>query len=111
MICIVDAVPIKLHAPQPGHALAFAQFRRSSPISPRSYWALYFPSCSRVSSSGPAHIVPPVTRTEGMLIRAIPIRFPGMPLSQLEINTAPSKGVAFAWISIMLAIISLLTRL
>ena len=84
MICIVDAVPIKEHAPQLGQALHFAQSSFSSSISPRSNLALYIPSCSRVSISGPAFIVPPGTNTDGILTLASPIRFPGTPLSQLE---------------------------
>ena len=56
-------------------------------------------------------MVPPGTITEGMLTRAMPMRLPGMPLSQLARKTPPSKGVALAWISIMLAIISRLARL
>ena len=66
--------------------------------SPRSNFALYIPSCSRVSISGPAFMVPPGTNTEGMFTLASPIRFPGTPLSQLERYTPASKGVAFAWI-------------
>ena len=111
IICMVDAVPIKEHAPQLGHALHFAQSSFSSSISPRSNFALYIPSCSRVSISGPAFMVPPGTNTEGMFTLASPIRFPGTPLSQLERYTPASKGVAFAWISIILAIISRLARL
>ena len=102
---------MKLHAPQLGQALHFAQVSRASSISPRSNWAEYMPSCSSVRSSGPALMVPPVTITEGILTRAMPIRLPGIPLSQLARNTPPSKGVALAWISIMLAIISRLARL
>ena len=74
---------MKLHAPQPGQALHFAQFSFSALISPRSNPALYMPSCSRVSISGPALMVPPGTTREGILIRAMPIRFAGIPLSQL----------------------------
>ena len=111
MICMVEAVPIKEQAPQLGQALHFAQFSFSSLISPRSNLAEYIPSCSRVSRSGPAAMVPPVITTDGMSTRASPIRFPGIPLSQLAINTPPSKGVALAWISIMLAIISRLAKL
>ena len=83
MICIVDAVPIKEHAPQLGQALHFAQFNFSSSISPRWNLALYMPSCSRVSMSGPAFIVPPGTTTPGTSALANPIRLPGIPLSQL----------------------------
>ena len=85
MICMVEAVPMKEQAPQEGQALHLAQSRRASSISPRSYWALYIPSCSSVRSSGPALMVPPVTITEGMLTRAMPMRLPGIPLSQLAI--------------------------
>ena len=81
---MVDAVPIKEHAPQLGHALHLAQSSFASSISPLSYFALYMPSCSRVSISGPAFIVPPGTTTAGILTLASPIRFPGIPLSQLE---------------------------
>ena len=84
LICIVDAVPINEQAPQLGQALHFAQSSFSSSISPRSNFALYIPSCSRVSISGPAFIVPPGTNTDGILTLASPIRFPGTPLSQLE---------------------------
>jgi len=84
MICIVDAVPMNEHAPQLGQALHFAQSNFSSSISPRSNLALYIPSCSNVSISGPAFIVPPGTKTDGTLTLNIPIRFPGTPLSQLE---------------------------
>ena len=84
MICIVEAVPIKEHAPQLGQALHFAQSSFSSSISPRSNFALYIPSCSRVSISGPAFMVPPGTNTDGISTLASPIRFPGTPLSQLE---------------------------
>ena len=70
MICIVDAVPIKLQAPQLGQAFCLAQSSFASSISPRSYLALYMPSCSSVSSSGPALMVPPVTTTLGMFTRA-----------------------------------------
>ena len=111
MICIVEAVPIKEQAPQLGQALHFAQSSFSSSISPRSNFALYIPNCSRVSISGPAFIVPPGTNTEGIFTLASPIRFPGTPLSQLERYTPASNGVAFAWISIMFAIISRLARL
>ena len=83
MICMVEAVPIKLQAPQLGQAFSLAQSRRSLSISPLSYWALYMPSCSRVRSSGPALMVPPVTMMAGMLFLAMPIILPGMPLSQL----------------------------
>ena len=110
MICMVEAVPMKEQAPQPGQAFSFAQQSVSSPISPRSNLAAYMPSCSRVRSSGPAAMVPPVTTTEGMFTRARPIRFPGSPLSQLARKTPASKGVALAWISIILAIISRLAR-
>ena len=110
MICIVEAVPMKLHAPQLGQAFILAHSSLSSPISPRSNLALYIPSCSSVSSSGPALIVPPVTTMEGMLTLPMPIMLPGIPLSQLAMYTAPSKGVALAWISIILAIISRLAR-
>ena len=58
---------------------------------------------------GPACIVPPQTTTEGMSTRRSPMRLPGMPLSHDAMNTPASKGVALAWISIMLAIISRLT--
>ena len=108
---MVEAVPIKEHAPQLGHALHFAQSSFSSSISPRSNFALYIPSCSSVSISGPAFIVPPGTNTDGILTLASPIRLPGTPLSQLERYTPASNGVAFACISIILAIISLLARL
>ena len=111
IICMVDAVPIKEHAPQLGQALHFAQSSFSLLISPRSYWALYLPNCSRVSISGPAFMVPPGTTTEGIFTLASPIRLAGIPLSQLARYTPASKGVAFAWISIMLAIISRLARL
>ena len=111
IICMVDAVPINEHAPQLGHALHFAQSNFSLSISPLSYFALYMPSCSNVSSSGPAFIVPPGTTIAGMSTLASPIRFPGSPLSQLERYTPASKGVAFACISIMFAIISRLARL
>ena len=83
MICMVEAVPMKEQAPQLGQAFSLAQFRASSSISPRSYRALYMPSCSRVSISGPAFMVPPGTTTDGMSTRIRPIRLPGMPLSQL----------------------------
>ena len=96
MICMVDAVPMKLHAPQPGQAFSLAQHRRASSISPRSYLAAYMPSCSSVSSSGPALMVPPGTTTAGRFTRARPIRAAGMPLSQEAMNTPPSKGVALA---------------
>ena len=85
MICMVEAVPMKEQAPQLGQALHLAQFSFSSSISPRSNLAEYIPSCSRVSRSGPAAMVPPVTTTEGMFTRARPIRLPGRPLSQLAI--------------------------
>ena len=85
MICMVEAVPMKLQAPQLGQAFCLAQLSFDSSISPRSYFALYIPSCSSVSSSGPACMVPPVTTTEGMFTRARPMRFAGIPLSQLEI--------------------------
>ena len=84
IICMVEAVPIKEHAPQLGHALHFAQSSFSSSISPRSNFALYIPSCSNVSISGPAFIVPPGTNTDGIFTLASPIKFPGTPLSQLE---------------------------
>ena len=96
MICIVDAVPINEQAPQLGQALHFAQSSFSSPISPRSNFALYIPSCSNVSISGPAFIVPPGTNTAGIFTLAIPIKFPGTPLSQLDRYTPASNGVAFA---------------
>ena len=83
MICMVDAVPMKLQAPQLGQAFCLAQSSFASSISPRSYLALYMPSCSRVSISGPAFMVPPGTTTEGMSTRSRPIRLAGMPLSQL----------------------------
>ena len=111
MICIVEAVPIKEQAPQLGHALHFAQSSFSSVISPLWNLALYMPSCSKVSISGPAFMVPPGTTMDGIFTRARPIRLPGIPLSQLDKYTPPSNGVAFAWISIMLAIISRLARL
>ena len=76
---------MKLQAPQLGQAFCLAQFSLSSSISPRSYFALYMPSCSSVSRSGPALIVPPVTTTAGALTRASAIRLAGMPLSQLAI--------------------------
>ena len=72
---------------------------------------LYMPNCSKVSISGPAFMVPPGTTMAGTSARARPMRFPGSPLSQLARYTPASKGVALAWISIMLAIISRLTRL
>ena len=84
MICMEEAVPIKEQAPQLGQALHFAQFNFSSSISPLWYLALYMPSCSKVSISGPAFMVPPGTTTEGMFTLAMPIKLPGMPLSQLE---------------------------
>ena len=96
MICIVEAVPMKEHAPQLGHALHFAQSSFSSSISPRSNLALYIPSCSSVSISGPAFIVPPGTTTAGIFTLASPIRFPGIPLSQLDRYTPASNGVAFS---------------
>ena len=96
IICIVDAVPMNEHAPHEGHALCFAQRSLASSISPRSNCAEYMPNCSSVSKFGPALIVPPVTMTEGMFTRAIPIKFPGIPLSQLAMNTPASNGVAFA---------------
>ena len=102
---------MKEQAPQLGQALHLAQFKVSSSISPLWYLALYMPSCSRVSMSGPAFMVPPGTTMEGMSTRARPMRLPGIPLSQLAKNTPASKGVALAWISIMLAIISRLARL
>ena len=46
----------------------------------------------------------------GMLILPMPIRWAGTALSQLAMNTPPSKGVAMAWISSMLAIMSRLGR-
>ena len=65
MICIVEAVPIKEHAPQLGQALHFAQSSFSSSISPRSNFALYIPSCSSVSISDPhSWFHPEQTRTE-----------------------------------------------
>ncbi len=94
IICMVDAVPIKEHAPQPGQALHFAQFSFSSSISPLRYFALYMPSCSKVSISGPAFMVPPGTTTAGIFSLASPIRLAGIPLSQLARYTPPSKGVA-----------------
>ncbi len=110
IICMVEAVPIKEQAPQLGQAFRFAQFSSLSSISPRSYLAEYMPSCSRVSSWGPAAMVPPVTTTAGIFTRISPIRFPGRPLSQLAIYTPASKGVALCCISIILAIISRLIR-
>ena len=106
IICIVEAVPINEQAPQLGQAFCFAQSYLSRLISPRSYLALYIPSCSNVNRFGPAFIVPPQTTMEGIFTLAMPIIFPGSPLSHDAINTAPSNGVAFAWISIILAIIS-----
>ena len=111
MICMVDAVPMKEQAPQLGQALHLAQFNFFSSISPLWYLALYMPSCSRVSISGPAFMVPPGTTTAGTSALASPMRLPGSPLSQLARYTPASKGVALAWISIILAIISRLTRL
>ena len=111
MICMVEAVPMKLQAPQLGQALCLAQSSLAWSISPRSNLALYMPNCSSVSISGPAFIVPPGTTTEGMSTRSSPIRLAGMPLSQLARYTPASKGVALAWISIMLAMISRLARL
>ena len=55
-------------------------------------------------------MTPPVTTMEGMFTRPMPIRWAGMPLSQLAMNTPPSKGVAPAWISIMLQMASRLAR-
>ena len=72
--------------------------------------ALYLPICSRVSRSGPASITPPVTTMEGMLMRPMAISWAGTDLSQLAINTPASKVVAFAWISIKLAMVSRLTK-
>ena len=45
-------------------------------------------SAPSVSSSGPACMVPPVTTTEGMFTRARPMRFAGIPLSQLGMYSA-----------------------
>ena len=72
--------------------------------------ALYFPICSKVSISGPASITPPVTKIQGLLILPAPIKWAGIPLSQLATKTLPSKGVALLWISIIPAIISLDAR-
>ena len=96
MICSVDAVPMNEHAPHDGQALCLAQMSFSASISPRSNLAEYMPSCSRVRSSGPALIVPPVTMMDGIFTRAMPMRFPGIPLSHEEMKTPPSKGVALA---------------
>ena len=68
--------------------------------------ALYLPISSSVSSSGPAAITPPGITTQGTLMRPAAIRWAGTDLSQLERKTAPSKGVAEAWISIRLHRIS-----
>jgi len=84
IICIVEAVPINEHAPQLGHALHFAQSNLASSISPRSNLALYIPNCSNVNISGPAFIVPPGTKIEGIFTLARPIKFAGTPLSQLD---------------------------
>ena len=83
MICMVEAVPMKLQAPQLGQAFCLAQSSLAASISPRSNLALYIPSCSRVSISGPAFMVPPGTTTEGISTRRQPIRLAGIPLSQL----------------------------
>ena len=74
MICMVDAVPIKVHAPQLGRAFAFCPVQLSaSSISPRSYFALYMPSCSRVSRSrSGAHCSARHHQTAGTLTRASP---------------------------------------
>ena len=110
IICMVEAVPIKEQAPQLGQAFCLAQLSSLSSISPRSYLAEYTPSCSKVSSFGPAAMVPPVTMTAGISTLKRPIRFPGRPLSQLAMYTPASNGVALCWISIILAIISRLAR-
>ena len=92
MICMVEAVPMKLQAPQLGQAFRLAHSSLAASISPRSYLALYIPSCSSVSRSGPACMVPPVTTTAGMFTRASPIRLAGIPLSQLAMYTPRQKG-------------------
>ena len=58
----------------------------------------------------PANIGPPETVTTGMSSRAAAITMPGTILSQLGINTSPSRQCARAMISTESAMTSRLTR-
>jgi len=96
------AVNIPLHDPAPGQAHSSRLASSLASMSPAA--TLPTPSNTDMRSTGlplkrPAIIGPPLTSMAGMLRRRAAIIIPGIILSQLGINTRPSKGYALAMTS------------
>ena len=116
-VSIADAIVLAVYMPlqEPGPGMA------ARSIASTSRWLIFF--CARAPTASntvtistflplwlPGRMVPPYTKTEGRLRRAMPIRQAGMFLSQPPIVTSASNPWQAATASIESAIISRETR-
>ena len=104
------AVNIPLHEPQVGHAFSSMSCNWLRLIVPADTLPTPSKTVARSIASPvlalPAFIGPPLTKIDGMLTRAAPIIMPGTILSQLGMQTTPSKQWARSIVSTQSAISS-----
>lgn len=104
------AVNIPLHEPHVGHAFSSMSCNWLRLIVPGDTLPTPSKTVARSIASPvlalPAFIGPPLTKIDGMLTRAAPIIMPGTILSQLGMQTTPSKQWARSIVSTESAISS-----